>query len=252
MATRDDDPDRDPPAAPTGRLAELRGGDLLKKRPDELAAELSPEEVAQLAAWFDLPSFAELAESAPSADPAAAFDEIFSSIPGFYIPPEEIARVQKARAQALAAVDPSLVDYLERHLTTGDRLQRFRATLEVTLTPDRLVRPFRPTASAEVAEASPPGWVADDLQHQVPQALLRDLHRPEIQIGAGEPGEPIEPGEPPFDPLGEVKAIVAARYRFDAYVPPALETAAEGLAELAAIKASPWSEIRTSRRRVTE
>jgi hypothetical protein len=271
----DDDPHADRPAddadaaAPTevtppvsdvadvGGLANLRARDVVTRSADQLASQLSATEIEQLSRWFGLPSFTQVAEDGPPpgepVDQVAAFDDIFSSIPGFYIPPEEIKRTLEARQRAFAAVEPAMIEHLERHLGAGDALRRFRPDLPLRIAPERFEIRVVTMVAAEVTEASPPPWMADTLSENVPQALLRDLHRPiyEREVDQGDPFASIDPGEPPFDPLGDVRAAVATRYRF-APVEYGLPIAREGLAELAEVKASRWSEIKTPNRRVTE
>jgi hypothetical protein len=266
VATDDDrPPDAAPAPAPaetdadaetaSGGLANLRARDVMNRRPEELAAELSPTEVDQLSRWFGLPSFTQLAEDgAPgdgdSGDAVADFDGIFANIPGFYIAPEDIKKTQEARQRALAAVEPAMLDHLERHLGTGDALRIVRPSLEVRVAPERFERRFVTNAAVDVTEVPPPEWLAEALRQNVPQALLRDLHRPVYERPIDE-GDPFAEPEAPFDPLRDVRAVVATRYHFTA-VQHGLPVAREGLDELAAIKASRWSEIKTNNRRVAD
>jgi hypothetical protein len=269
VAIDDDPPEAAPDPAPaetdagadaetaSGGLANLRARDVMTRRPEELAAELSPTEVEQLSRWFGLPSFTQLAEDGAavpgdgdSGDAIADFDGIFANIPGFYIAPEEIKKTQEARQRALAAVEPAMLDRLERHLGTGDALRVFRPSLEVRVEPERFERRFVTNAAVDVTEVAPPEWLADALGQNVPQALLRDLHRPVYERPIDE-GDPFAEPEPPFDPLRDVRAVVATRYHFTT-VQHGLPVAREGLDELAAIKASRWSEIRTHNRRIAD
>lgn len=262
MAIDDDPPpDAAPDPAPAdadatgGGLANLRARDVVTRSPQELAAELSATEVEQLSRWFGLPSFTQLAEDGAPApaegdDAIADFDSIFANVPGFYISPEDIKKTQEARQRALAAVEPALLDHLERHLGNADALRVFRPSLEVRVTPERFERRFVTNAAVDVSDAPTPDWLAEALRQNVPQALLRDLHRPVYERQVDE-GDPFAQPEAPFDPLGDVRAVVATRYRFTT-VDHGLPVAREGLDELAAIKASRWSEIRTHNRRVAD
>jgi hypothetical protein len=240
-------------SADAGGLANLRARDAITQSPDQLASHLSATEIEQLSRWFGLPSFTEIAEDGtpPEAeDGVAAFDGIFASIPGFYIPPEEIKKTLEARQRAAAAVEPAMIAHLERHLGTGDALRIFRPDLELRIAPERFERRFVTHVASDVTEVPTPPWMAETLGENVPQALLRDLHRPiyEREVDQGDPFATIDP---PFDPLADVKAAVATRYRF-APVEHGLPVAREGLAELVEVKASRWSEIKTPNRRVTE
>jgi hypothetical protein len=242
--------------AARGGLDNLRARDAVTASPDQLASQLSATELEQLSRWFGLPSFTQLAEDGPPPDSApavadvSAFDDIFASIPGFYIAPEEIKRTLEARQRAHAAVEPAMIAHLERHLGAGDALLRFHPDLELHIAPERFERRFVTRAAVDVTEVPMPEWMADALSHNVPQALLRDLHRPEYERQVDE-GDPFTEPEPPFDPLGDVRAAVATRYHF-ASVEHGLPVARDGLAELAEVKASRWSEIKTPNRRVTE
>jgi hypothetical protein len=125
--------------------------------------ELDPELVARLAAWFGPPA------------PAAPVEE-----------PEdpERAEARAARERAMAAVEPGLLDAL---VGRGERYGQV-----VTPTPPRL-------AAADIGrfelarwgvrsafgerERDIPDEVVDALRQRTPQALLRDLHRPESFYG---------------------------------------------------------------------
>lgn len=142
---------------------EPRVGDLLAGRVSQ--EELDPETVAQLAAWFGapLPAGAAPPELEGAADPR---DE-----------------ARERRARALDAVDPTFLAALESKWTQGERLLRVTAPLT----------PARPAPSKfdlarwdvrlgdEVRETERPEDIVDALKEPTPQAILRDLHRPEQQ-----------------------------------------------------------------------
>jgi hypothetical protein len=126
---------------------------------------------AQLARWFGLPSFAQLPDAA--AEPAAPEDP-------------EMAAVREQRARAIAAIDPVLVEEHRRRTDVPDRLIQFKPQLEVRVDPamafidlDMIERQYR---LAEPRAVEIPQELQDDLRDCTPQALLRDLHRPELDF----------------------------------------------------------------------
>lgn len=121
---------------------------------------------AELARWFQLPSFQQVAEKGPVEDP-------------------EIAAVRERRAKACEAVDPALLSRI--HLRTDER--------PVSLIKNEYVLPIhvkedvglfdqamaeRGHQIAEPREVEIPEELRDDLKDCTPQALLRDLHRAEL------------------------------------------------------------------------
>jgi hypothetical protein len=126
---------------------------------------------ADLERWFGLPSFEQLAEEqapAPAEDP-------------------EVAAVREQRAKAIAAVDANLleriVDRIERRPQT---LVKFEAIIDVHVDPE--IAQFDEKMADNVATFADPREVEisdelkDDLKVCTPQALLRDLHRPELDF----------------------------------------------------------------------
>lgn len=131
---------------------------------------LDARTIADLERWFGLPSFQELAERGKAPAP----------------PPEdpEIAAVREQRAKAIAAVDPDLLEAHRRRVESGDSLIRFEATIDVRIDPSiariDLDHIGRMHAIAEPREVEIPEPLRDDLHECTPQAILRDLHRPEL------------------------------------------------------------------------
>jgi hypothetical protein len=126
---------------------------------------------ADLERWFGLPSFEQLAEEqapAPAEDP-------------------EVAAVREQRAKAIAAVDANLleriIDRIERRPQT---LVKFEAIVDVHVDPE--IAQFDEKMADNVATFADPREVEiseelkDDLKVCTPQALLRDLHRPELDF----------------------------------------------------------------------
>jgi hypothetical protein len=160
---------REPSGAPSPSPAssspgtEPRVGELLARGalPAE-SEELDPATIAQLAAWF----------GAPAAGPAPA-------------PPETpaVADAATRRARALEAVDPGFVSALQSRWARGEALLRVTAPMS---------RPRRAPSKFDLAvwnlhlgdpprEVERPEDIGDTLKDPTPQAVLRDLHRPEQQ-----------------------------------------------------------------------
>ncbi len=178
MAPEDpQDPEAPPAAASPGPTAGAPAEQTVKQL-------LDAKTIAELERWFGLPSFQELAERGepPPPDP-------------------ELEAVRERRAKALAAVDPALLEAHRRRTESGDTLIRFQAVIDVRIDPSMarvdLAR-IEQQAIAESREVEVPFQISDDLAECTPQAILRDLHRPELY----------------FDKVFEI-VDMAAEQRFD-------------------------------------
>jgi hypothetical protein len=127
---------------------------------------------ADLERWFGLPSFEQLAEQPPA--PAPEDDA-------------ELVAARERRDQALAAVDRSLLDWIiERVEEKPETLLELELTLDVNVDPS--IARFDERMADNVAtfadprELELPDELKDDLKECTPQALLRDLHRPETDF----------------------------------------------------------------------
>lgn len=156
-------------------------------QPDQTVRQmLDAKTMAELERWFGLPSFQELAEQRepPPKDP-------------------ELEAAREARAKAIAAVDPAIVESHRRRIDNGDSLLQFHALIDVRIDPSSVMRLDldyieRKQSIAEPREVEIPDQLRDDLTECTPQAILRDLHRPELY----------------FDKIFEV-VDMAAEQRFD-------------------------------------
>jgi hypothetical protein len=225
------------PAA-TGALADLRAVDAIN-RPAEVEAALSADEIAQLEAWFGRPSMTELVEKG----------EVRLDMWGRPIDPDAERKRMEARERATEAVDPRMVERLERHTPAGDRLLQFRASLEVRIDPSGFERPLMTLNRPDILEVERPEDLADAMREATPQALLRDLHRPEDEFSI-EYVRP-EPVESDADPFGEARRAIAAGYKYAPEMRLMMQ-ARDALRPLREAKASVWSEIRTPTRTVDE
>ncbi len=127
---------------------------------------------AELERWFGLPSISEL-EASGRARPEQT------------VAPDILA-VRERRARAIAAVDPAMVEAHRLRTTRCDRLIMFKPNLEVRVDPS--IMQFDdtrlPRGTAEPREFEISEELADNMRECAPQALLRDLHRPETTFEA--------------------------------------------------------------------
>jgi hypothetical protein len=140
----------------------------------------------------------------------------------------EIQAVLERRANAIAAVDLRLLaTILERTKDSQADLLSFKADLEVRIDPSISLFTThvvdRAMTIAEPREVERPDDIDDDLQERVPQALLRDLHRPADY----------------YPKMFEV-VDVAAEQRFD--VVAAVATAMRTSLQLQVVGPSPFAE----------
>jgi hypothetical protein len=142
--------------------------DLLAGRPlDEVVDDATRRELEK---WFALPSFSELEAK------------------GAELPDDpELAAARERRAKAIEAVDPALLETIRvRYEDNTESLIRFEAKLDVHVDPDLALLDLamleRVHTVADPREVERPEVIGDDLKDVTPQALLRDLHRPETDF----------------------------------------------------------------------
>lgn len=188
---------------------------------------------ADLERWFGLPSFEQVAEQ--QADP-----------------PEDagVAEQRRRAAEALAAVDPALLEDLLHRSLPADELLRSRQVIELRIDPTmaRFDQAMidRQHLIAEPREVEIPQRLIDDLHESTPQALLRDLHRPEFTFSNT---------REVVDPLADARLDIAATVA-EVMMPRKMErlgsTFREGcelVAELRAYRNRPWAELEMPKRR---
>jgi len=200
---------------------------------------------ADLERWFNLPSFEVAAENAPPP------------------PPEEdpdIVRIREQRAKAMAAVDPALLEALhQRYEGQSDSLIHFTASLTIHADPDialfdqRMVE--RQSLIAEPREVEISEELRDDLKDCTPQAILRDLHRPELDFE--KTFEMIDPAaDMKLDIVAEVATAMATSWKLPQLEELPFREGRKLIAEVVALLRSPWPALVLSRtlpnRRVTE
>jgi hypothetical protein len=126
--------------------------------------------VADLERWFKLPSYQELG------DKGAVVEEL----------DPEIVAVRERREKAIAAVDPALVEAHRKRVEPREDLLCFKSTIELCVDPSVALLDItmveRQISLAEPREVEISEELKDDLRDCTPQAMLRDLHRPELDF----------------------------------------------------------------------
>lgn len=196
---------------------------------------------AELERWFGRPSFEQLAER--GALPQAPLED------------PEIAAVRKRRDEAIAAVDPAMLEAHRLRVEPPHDLIQPRPPVKLNVDPGiaRFDQAMidRWNGIAEPRQVERPGELDDDLRECTPQALLRDLHRPELAFD-----KQFEVVDVIADYRREIATIVAEVMATHTRLPPREDSpfhkARALLLELRAERQRPWTEIKMPLRRVTE
>lgn len=171
-----------------------------KRARDVLAGELDAQTQADLQRWFGLPSFDQVADQGGST-------------------PEqdlELMLRQERQQKALEAVDPAMLEAHRRRTEPPDDLLKFKATIGLTIDPSiaKLDMTMIDATVAEPRQRERPEELEDDLKDCTPQALLRDLHRPEIDFD--KTFEVVDmAAEQRFDIVAEVATAMATRWKIE-------------------------------------
>jgi hypothetical protein len=179
---------------------------------------------AELERWFGLPSFQQVEEAGPS-EPQEDPD---------------LVAVRERRQKALDAVDPAMVERHRRRVEAPEDLFKFKAVIELRIDPSVALLDHamidRQASIADPREREIPEQLVDDLRDCTPQALLRDLHRPELDFE--KTFEVIDhAAENRVDIVGIVRELMTTRFKL---VTQTTTTFREGLALL--------HDLRTARR----
>ncbi|HEY0483800.1 MAG TPA: hypothetical protein VGD37_40050 [Kofleriaceae bacterium] len=196
---------------------------------------------AELERWFGMPSFEQLAEQGVVPQPPAE--------------DAETAALRKRRDSALAAVDPALIEAVRLRVEPPRELLRPRPPVKIHADPSiaRLDQTMieRLNGVAEPRQIELPLGLDDDLRDCTPQALLRDLHRPELDFD-----KQFEVVDVLADYRNDATTIVGEVMGTQLRLPPADDTpfqkARALLLELRAERRQPWTDIKMPLRRVTE
>jgi len=194
---------------------------------------------AELERWFGLPSFEQLADE------------------GVVVEDPEDALARERRARAAAAVDPALLEAMhQRNEVRPSTLVKFRQQIDVTIKTEMgsfdEAMAERQLTIGEPREVEVPEELRDDMKDVAPQALLRDLHRPESYFE-----KQFElydaAAEQRLDIVAEVAQAMATNWKLPPLDPTSpFEEQRRLLAQDRAIRRRPWKEIPMRNRRVVE
>jgi hypothetical protein len=195
---------------------------------DEVIDEATQRELAR---WFGLPSFEQLADKGQR--PMSADDD-----------PEIIANRER-KQKAMAAVDPALLEAIRQRTQLGHTLITFEATLDVRVDPSvakvDLGMIERLGALADPHERELPDDLQDDMRERAPQALLRDLHRPETDFQLA--FEITEVVDQRLDIVAEVATAMTTRWQLPPVGRSPASEARALWADVRRIRAQPWPAL---------
>jgi len=185
---------------------------------------------AELEKWFGLPSFQELADRGTP---------ILEEDP-------EVARVRERRDQAIAAVDPAMVEAHRKRTDRCDDLLQFHAVIELRIDPSvallDLAMIERRHTIAEPREVEISEELKDDLRDCTPQAILRDLHRPELEFQKTFEVIDIAAAQR-LDIVAAVADAMATNWKLPPLEGSSFREARELMADLKAERRRPWPEL---------
>jgi hypothetical protein len=204
---------------------DLRAKDVFAKSPEEIA-QLDPLTQAELERWFARPSVQTIAAPIPDAEDV------------------EFDQRQVRIAEACRAVEPWMVALLERH--DHDPLG-FRFIVAPPPLHDESILKIRIPSDDEIATIGEArALVRDDeieaaLATSAPQAILRDLYRPEGEFTIE--FERVETGAGPTDGQREVREVFSQRALV---LPPPVSIhaiGAEARRQFREYIAPPWADL---------
>jgi hypothetical protein len=194
---------------------------------------------AELERWFGLPSFEQVAERAVKPRP---------------LDDPEIVAATKRRDEALLSIDPALVEAHRRRTEPPSDLRQFKPSLTSHADPSiaqlDLSMIERQHLLGEPRERERSDELRDDLKDCTPQALLRDLHRPELSFD--KVFEVVDMSA--AQRLDIVKAVADAmrtRWTLPPFGATPVQQARALIREMRETQRSPWAEIKIPNRRVT-
>ena len=206
---------------------EPRAKELLDRPLEEVVDEATR---AQLARWFGLPSFQQVEEgevALPVEDP-------------------EIVAVRERRQKAIEAVDPRLLDSHRARYEKAWSLLEFEATLETVIDPDLALFDYAMAEGrmqiAEPREVERPEDISDQMEENTPQALLRDLHRPELQFDKTFEVVDVS-AEQKLDGVAAVREAIATNWKLPSLADPPSVELRRIMNEMRAEHRAPWGDI---------
>jgi len=195
---------------------------------------------ADLERWFKLPSFEQLAEQEVKPAPSAKEAERLA--------------IRKRYDDAIAAVDPAMLEAHRRRVETLAEVSKFKPLIDVRVDPS-IVRIDlslieRQHSMVEPRDFERPPSVEDDLRERTPQALLRDLHRPELDFDKA--FEVVDMNaEQRFDIVAAVAQAMATRWTLPPFGKSPFHEARAAILEGREYRGRPWTDIKMPNRRVT-
>lgn len=246
-----DEPAADELATGAPTRPELRAKDLIGRTREEVEEQLDPRTMAELASWFSRPSRVEVEESLealqrPRLDELDAIAKLGMAMGMMTL--EESAAQKEARANALAAVEPAMIALLERHNHTPERL--LQPLPEVALHIDESVVPAWIRAQLSTDDDEGPRIGEPRLLHRspdidklldddnAPQAVLRDLHRPEQSFD-----RTFQPAFPPPPEEEDMTHALRDALRWRPEPLPARERPIDPRDEWRALYTGSWAEM---------
>jgi hypothetical protein len=201
---------------------------------------LDPATRADLERWFTLPSFEQLADRGVVPEPPAQNPEVEALL--------------KARANALATIDPELLADHIRRMDLAAEMVKPLPPLEIRADPSiarlDLSLVARRHTIAEPRDYERSSDIEDDLRDCTPQALLRDLHRPDLTFE--KVFELIDPAAAQrLDGVALVEEMMATDWRMRTFPTFATELARTALAEVYEVRRRRWDQLELPPRAVT-
>jgi hypothetical protein len=232
MAPDDDAPNPDRPHEPTVR--ELLDGASLDSVVDATTQ-------AELVKWFALPSVEVAREQ------------------GMELPEDpELVAYREARARALAAVDPWILETVNRRVDDNtEAMITFNAIIDIRIKTEMGCFDYAAAAAQVIAieprEREIDEELRDEMKEVAPQALLRDLHRPEDEFQ--KQFELIDPSAAQrYDIVAEVADVMRTNWRLPPLpdITPLEEQRRLLAGDRATRRRAWWTEIRMPNRKVSE
>jgi hypothetical protein len=212
MAPRDDDP-------------------TVKELLDGGTVALDPATQAELERWFGMPSADQLADEGKQPGPAED---------------AEMAKVIERRNRALAAVDTTLLDALGARTEVRADPIVFKPSIELALEQQVALFDFamldRVMTIADPREVEIPDALLDDLKECTEQAMLRDLHRPELYYEKAFEIVDAE-AEQRIDVVAEVRSAMSTSWKLPAFGRTALDESRSVIADVRAEHRRQWTEL---------
>lgn len=195
---------------------------------------------AELERWFGMPSFEQLADRGVAPPPAPAEED-----------PAIVARAKRVQ-DALAAADPRFLEAHRARTAPADHLLNFKAAIDVhvdqNITLFDIAMAERQQSIAEPRERELPEELRDDMKECAPQALLRDLHRPELQFDKVFEVVDIA-AEQRVDIVALVAEVMRTKWTLPGFAATPLQDARTLLAQLREDRlVKPWTEIEIPKR----